>query len=326
MLILVCSILLTAAIFLPIWRIELDAPQYPEGLVMQIFSNKLGGDVDIINGLNHYIGMPTLHVENFIEFKILPYLIGLFALLFLITAISLSKKMLYFMFYSFVIFGIISMVDFWRWEYNYGHNLNPNAAIIVPGMSYQPPLIGFKQLLNFGAYSIPDLGGWAMLIGGVLVLIVYLKESRLLNKFIKTKSVSSIIFLFVSLVLLSCSDIEFEPININKDKCDYCKMTISDIRFAGELITKKGRVNKFDDVKCLISFCDENKDIQFKSKLVSDFSTNQLIDLESAYIVTSETLRSPMGGNSASFANKEIAEKNAKSYNSIIKDWNQYNK
>ena len=51
------------------------------------------------------------------------------------------------------------MYDFWRWEYNYGHNLNPNTSNRGTGMAYQPPLIGFKQLLNFGAYSFPDTGG-----------------------------------------------------------------------------------------------------------------------------------------------------------------------
>ena len=44
------------------------------------------------------------------------------------------------------------MVDFYLWEYEYGHNLDPTAPIQVPGMSYQPPLIGYKMLLNFGAY------------------------------------------------------------------------------------------------------------------------------------------------------------------------------
>ncbi len=68
-------------------------------------------------------------------------------------------------FVLFVCFGMVAMADFWKWEYNYGHTLNPDAAIIVPGMSYQPPLIGFKQLLNFGAYSIPDTGGW-IFVGG----------------------------------------------------------------------------------------------------------------------------------------------------------------
>ena len=63
------------------------------------------------------------------------------------------------------------MVDFWLWEYDYGHNLDPNAAIVVPGMSYQPPLIGFKQLLNFGAYSYPNIGGGIM-FGVALILAI----------------------------------------------------------------------------------------------------------------------------------------------------------
>ena len=70
---------LIVVLFVPMWRIELDAPQYPEGLMMQIYPNKLGGNVDIINGLNHYIGMKTLHDEDFIEFKILPSIIIFFS-------------------------------------------------------------------------------------------------------------------------------------------------------------------------------------------------------------------------------------------------------
>ena len=68
------------------------------------------------------------------------------------------------------------MVDFYRWNYNYGHNLDPNAAIIVPGMSYQPPLIGYKQLLNFGAYSMPATGGMLFITTGILLLLVVLIE------------------------------------------------------------------------------------------------------------------------------------------------------
>ena len=67
-----------------------------------------------------------------------------------------------------VLCGVWGIYDFWKWEYEYGHNLDPHAAIVVPGMAYQPPLIGFKQLLNFGAYSIPDVGGWIFLGCGVL--------------------------------------------------------------------------------------------------------------------------------------------------------------
>ena len=72
LLLLVCAASLVAVLFVPMWRIELNAPQYPEGLMLMIYANKLGGNVDIINGLNHYIGMKTLHEKDFMEFGILP--------------------------------------------------------------------------------------------------------------------------------------------------------------------------------------------------------------------------------------------------------------
>src|ERR1044072_4532392 len=70
---------LVVVLFTPMWRIDLQAPQYPEGLTLLIYANKLAGNVDIINGLNHYIGMKTLHTKDFIEFTVLPYIIIFFA-------------------------------------------------------------------------------------------------------------------------------------------------------------------------------------------------------------------------------------------------------
>lgn len=169
------------SLFYPIWRIELDAPQYPEGLTLTIFANKIGGQLDIINGLNHYIGMKTIHANEFIEFAVLPYAISAYALACLVVIAIRKRTILYLLFGFFVAFGTLAMIDFWRWEYNYGHNLDPSAAIIVPGMAYQPPLLGFKQLLNFGAYSIPDIGGWFLLISGVLMgtaVFIELRRNR----------------------------------------------------------------------------------------------------------------------------------------------------
>ena len=69
----ILGISLVISIFVPMWSIYLQAPQYPEGLSMFLWSNKITGDYEIINGLNHYIGMKTIHEEDFWEFKILPY-------------------------------------------------------------------------------------------------------------------------------------------------------------------------------------------------------------------------------------------------------------
>lgn len=175
----ICGILLIVVLFVPLWQIELAAPQYPEGLVLKMYPNKIAGNVDIINGLNHYIGMKTLHTKDFIEFTVLPYIVGFFAAFCFLVFFIKKRSWLVTLFSSFVLFGIIAMVDFWRWEYAYGHDLNPEAPIQVPGMAYQPPLIGYKQLLNFGAYSIPDIGGWIFVgVGFLLLMVVFMQFKR----------------------------------------------------------------------------------------------------------------------------------------------------
>ncbi len=174
----ICGLALIVVLFVPLWQIELAAPQYPEGLVLKMYPNKLGGNVEVINGLNHYIGMKTLHANNFMEFTVLPYIISFFAAFCFLVAFLNKRKWLTALLISFVAFGVIAMVDFYRWNYNYGHDLDPNAAIQVPGMTYQPPLIGYKQLLNFGAYSIPDIGGWIFIGVGVLLLTAVILQFR----------------------------------------------------------------------------------------------------------------------------------------------------
>jgi len=174
----ISGIAMFVVLLVPIWQIQLSAPQYPEGLSLYIHANKLSGDVNIINGLNHYIGMRELHEQDFIEFAILPYVIIFLGILGVLAAV-VNRKWLFFCFViMFAVFGIVAIIDFYMWLYDYGHNLDPAAPIKVPGMSYQPPLIGFKQLLNFGAYSIPEKGGWIMITAALLSVIAVIKEIR----------------------------------------------------------------------------------------------------------------------------------------------------
>jgi copper chaperone NosL len=319
------AIMLGISIFVPIWRIALDAPQYPEGLTIFIYADKLGGDIDIINGLNHYIGMQTLHTENFIEFTVLPYIFSCFALLMLISALVRRKGLFYFSFISFAIFGILAMVDFWRWEYNYGHNLDPKAAIIVPGMAYQPPLIGYKQLLNFGAFSIPDVGGWLIVATGIFLLAAFLFEIGALERFRKIKN-TAIVVSGLSLLLQSCNSVGPDPIKLNKENCAFCQMTISDGRFAAELITEKGRIYKFDDLICMMHFSKENNHRTYKDKFVNDYNeVNTLIKVKDSYFIHSINIRSPMGGNIAAFANKDLAENFTLDWHTKVFSWEHLN-
>ena len=54
------ALLLISSITQPYWRLTLHAPQYPKGLTVQAYLNRLEGDVQEIDGLNHYIGMRPL--------------------------------------------------------------------------------------------------------------------------------------------------------------------------------------------------------------------------------------------------------------------------
>ncbi|MEZ5035638.1 MAG: hypothetical protein R2796_11650 [Chitinophagaceae bacterium] len=180
---------LIAVFLLPAWRIDLFAPQYPEGLTMNIWINKLSGDVEIINGLNHYIGMKHISADMFPEFKYMRYVVFFFMALGMSAAISGRKKLLLAYIVATIIGGLLVIYDLYKWGYDYGHNLNPNAAIRVPGLSYQPPVLGHKRLLNFDAYSYPDAAGWIVFGAGALVIMVWLVEwliNRKRNKRLKT--------------------------------------------------------------------------------------------------------------------------------------------
>jgi len=168
------SALLLLALPLPLWRIELIAPQYPEGLGMDIHARTVRGatehDLDNINNLNHYIGMKTIEPEEIAELRVIPWLIGALAVLGFIVAAVNKRPLVVVWLAAFGILGVVGLWDFWRWEYEYGHDLDFEHAIIkVPGMTYQPPLIGSKQLLNFTATSWPASGaivlGVAFLVG-----------------------------------------------------------------------------------------------------------------------------------------------------------------
>jgi copper chaperone NosL len=167
------SAFLLFALPLPLWHIRLVAPQYPEGLGMDIHPRTVVGakehDLDNINELNHYIGMKTIEPGEIAELRVIPWLIAGLGVLGLVAAIVRKRALLVAWLVSFGVLGVVGLWDFWRWEHDYGHNLDLEHAIIkVPGMTYQPPLIGSKQLLNFTASSWPAAG--AILLGVAFVL------------------------------------------------------------------------------------------------------------------------------------------------------------
>jgi len=172
-LLLLAALLLVPAYVSPLWRLTMFAPQYQEGLRLDIYSYKLvgghhGQDTREINLLNHYIGMRDLVAEDFTEFKWLPFVVGVLGLLFLRAVVLGTVGHVLDMAVLYVYFSLFSLWSFAYKLWSYGHDLAPTAAVKIP--PFMPPLIGGKQLANFEVYSYPALASYAL--GGAALALV----------------------------------------------------------------------------------------------------------------------------------------------------------
>lgn len=171
-LVVVAAALIVVSLSLPLWRLTMFAPQYPQGLRLDIYNHTLvggnhGQDVKEINVLNHYIGMHDLAAEDFTEFKWMPFALGAIALLLLRAAVFGTTKELVDAVVVFVYFGAFSMWSFGFRLYHYGHDLAPTAAVKVA--PFMPPMFGFQQIANFEVYSYPRTGTYVL--GAVVALL-----------------------------------------------------------------------------------------------------------------------------------------------------------
>ncbi len=120
--------------------------------------------------------MATIHNEMFPEFAIMRYAFYLLIAWGLVAAAVGRRGVLLSWLFALAAFLIWAVWDMYAWGYKYGHDLDPRAAIKVEGMAYQPPLIGHKKLLNFDAWSTPDIGGWVLFVAVALAALIYLVE------------------------------------------------------------------------------------------------------------------------------------------------------
>ena len=181
LLMIIGSLLLLGLFVFPLWNITLEAPQYPTPLGMDIHINKFTDthefDIKNINLMNHYVGMQYIP-ETISEFKIFPWVIGIMVALGVVFGFFGNHKLFLTWFIIMSLFGIAGMYDFYLWEYDYGHNLDPKAIMNFKNsdgsvMGFQPPLFGSKDILNFKAHSYPRLGAYLMFLGMSLTVIAF---------------------------------------------------------------------------------------------------------------------------------------------------------
>jgi len=127
------------------------------------------------------------------------------------------------------------------------------------------------------------------------------------------------------ITLISCS-VEPEPLQYGEDACYTCKMTLMDKKFGAELVTKKGKVFKFDDVNCMLTFYNSGEidPSGFSHRLVVDFSQpGKLVDAANAFYLKSSEIKSPMASQIAAFEKKEHLDERKEQLEGIYLVWGE---
>lgn len=312
LLIVVAALLLGVLYFVPLWRIDLGAPQYPEGLGLRIWIDRIEGagpnDLRNLNGINHYIGMRPIEPDQIAELGFMPAIVAFLLVTGLVVA-AVGRRGLFFGWLAvFAFVALAGLVDFWKWGYDYGHDLDPTAAIKVPGMAYQPPLVGSKQLLNFHTTSWPDLGGIAAFLSLTLALGVGLRELRRR----RLARAGALPAAAAAAVAVACAAPSPRSVAYGTDECAHCHMTVADHRFTAQLVTRTGKTFVFDDPGCLAEFLDDVgvEPAAVHSLWLADYTAagERLLPADSALLVRSPEIRAPMASRLAAVPDGRTAD------------------
>jgi hypothetical protein len=172
---------LAISLSLPLWTITMEAPQYPNGLELTIYAYKIEGGNDgqhlqEINTLNHYIGMRSLDREALSDLDWIPFALGGLLILTLRVALIGNLRSVIDLI---VITAYVSVFAFARFVYTlyqFGHNLNPEAPVKVPG--FMPAVIGSKQIANFTTHSWPSTGSLLLAVYALGIVAVFVAQCR----------------------------------------------------------------------------------------------------------------------------------------------------
>jgi nitrous oxidase accessory protein len=168
--------LIALSFFLPLWKMTLEAPQYPKGLRLRAYGCRIEGDLREINIINHYIGMGPIHEVPAPEMGLFPY--ALIALGLLSAAAPLHRRIRQLAILAVVMVAVGILVDLQLWLRTFGQNLNPEAPIRVE--PFTPLAIGTSQIGNFTTHSMVSWG-YLGLLGAALALYLGGRVSRRKN-------------------------------------------------------------------------------------------------------------------------------------------------
>ncbi len=162
------SILLLVSLLLPYWVLRLQAPQFPDGLTVTAYVNRLEGDVGELEGLNHYVGLGSFEDAAVFERSIAIYaIIGLAALL--LAGLYVHSRWVLVLALPAMLFPLVFMVDLQYWLWDFGHNLDPLAPLAAAVGEFTPPIFGPAEIAQFNTLALPGFGFLMALAASIMV-------------------------------------------------------------------------------------------------------------------------------------------------------------
>ncbi|MGL4651285.1 MAG: cytochrome C, partial [Caldilineaceae bacterium] len=164
------AVLLLIALILPWWNLTLHAPQYPKGLRVDAYINRLTGDVSEIDGLNHYIGMRPLNEAAAFERQIA--ILGIVGVsLLILAAVFVHNRWAALLALPALLLPVLFLADLQFWLANFGTNLDPAAPLSSSIDPFVPPVLGTGIIAQFSTTAMPGAGLWLAMLASLLILV-----------------------------------------------------------------------------------------------------------------------------------------------------------
>jgi hypothetical protein len=166
----VAALMYMISMFLPYWSMTLTAPQYPSGLEVQVYVNRLEGDVGEVDALNHYLGMPPLDEGGRLERSV--SIMGIVTIgLLLVASVFVHNKWAALLAVPALLFPLVFLADLFYILYTFGHSVDPNSALGGAIEPFTPPIFGEGMIGQFGTVASFEAGLYLALAASVVVLI-----------------------------------------------------------------------------------------------------------------------------------------------------------
>jgi len=186
----------------PVWSFSLEAPQYPkdafpQGIPVFIHFDGLSGEVQEMDIINHYVGMPHMERGGPYERALAPYALIIAALI-LVLFILYDKKWINYLVVIPILLPFLFIGIYFYWLYWFGHNLHMGAIKIEP---FMPVILGDGKVAQFTTHAYPAIGFWLLVAIGLFSFLALWLRKRA-PKYQPTKRVMLVQHLLMLAALL----------------------------------------------------------------------------------------------------------------------------